>query len=136
MKPSLRPVVGVRAPHAPGVLVAVAGFLACAASAVFLIPPLVVAPVVIVWALVYGYTDGVTGRWPWWVMGQWLSLVVVFAVTLLVSGLGLPTLWVAPSLAVFVTAVWMVPVGLVAGHRAFWSTNRPAATVDTNTATS
>ncbi len=78
-------------PHFLGIVVAIVGVLACAAPALLLIPGFGVLPVVAVWAWVYGYVGNASGRWPWWVMGQWLSLCAVFVVTLLILGLGLPT---------------------------------------------
>ncbi len=111
-------------PHFRGILVAIVGVLACAAPALILVPGFGALPVVAAWAWVYGYVGNASGRWPWWVMGQWLSLCAVFVVTLLIMGVGLPTLWVAPWAATLTTAAWMVPVGLVAGHRQSWATKR------------
>lgn len=116
-------------PHFLGVVVAIVGVLACAAPALLLVPGFGALPVVAAWAWVYGYVGNVSGRWPWWVMGQWLSLCAVFVVTLLTLGLGFPTLWAAPWAATLITAAWMVPVGLVAGHRQFWATKRSDETL-------
>lgn len=116
-------------PRSLGILVAIVGVLACVAPALFFIPVFGALPVVAAWAWVYGYAGHASDRWPWWVMGQWVSLCGVFVVTLLILGLGLPTLWVAPWIATVMTAVWMVPVGLVTAHRHSWATKRPEETV-------
>lgn len=112
-------------PRSLGIMVAIVGVLACAVPGLFLIPGFGALPVVAVWAWVYGIARDAPGRWPWWVMGQWLSLCVVFVVTLLLLGVGTPTLWVAPWVATIMTAVWMVPVALIVGHRQSWATKRP-----------
>jgi len=103
-------------PRSLGVLVAIAGVVACALPSLMLFPGIYGLPIVMIWALVYGSFKGARDRWPWWVAGQWLSLCVVFAIILVTFGAGIGTLWGAPVVAAFVTLVWMVPVALIASQ--------------------
>lgn len=109
-----------------GVLVTLAGIIGGGAgTALFLVPGFVAVVVVAVgWGIVYARAPRAQERWPWWVAGQWLSLVLVNGMsTALHYGTSYVVLASLAS-ATLATILWMVPVGLVVGHRAFWATKR------------
>lgn len=109
------------------IVVGGAGLLGSIAPSVLLLNGLYGLPVVLVWALVYGYARNAEGRWPWWVMGQWASLSGVFAVAGLAFGAegGMHPAF-GPLAATVMTVVWMILVGLATVHSRFWFTRRPA----------
>jgi len=114
----------------PGFVVLIAGTIACFAPSFFLILGLAGLPVVLAWACVYGYVDGVRDRWPGWALGQWLSLFVTYLVAGLVGGDGIMSLALAPFTATVVTVEWMVLVGLAAIQKYAWRTRRPPTPAD------
>lgn len=124
-----------RRPLVLGAIVAFAGLLACFAPAFILVNGFYGLPVVVVWALVYAYAPNAAGRWPLWVLGQWLSLTAVFAVVAIVMGNdgGMPaSLALIP--AGMMTVTWMVLVGMMTAHRHFWVTRRPPVEDSASTA--
>lgn len=92
-----------------------------------------VIPLVAVgWGVVYALVPGREGRWPWWVLGQWLTLALVHGVSFTVAeGFAGYVLGLTPATAALATLAWMIPVGLVQLHRTHWNTKRPGVTRDT-----
>lgn len=114
-------------PRSIGIIVAVAGVLASLVPIVLLLGGVSSVPVVLVWAGVYGYVPGAKERWPWWVLGQWLSLTAVQAGYLALVGGDWAPFWAAPFGAAITTVIWMGIVGLFAAHTYSWQTLRPVA---------
>ncbi|MGV8845697.1 hypothetical protein [Tessaracoccus sp.] len=113
-------------PRSPGVQVAVFGVIACLAPGLVFVSGLPALPMVVFWALAYGYLDNARGRWPWWVVGQWASLCSLFAVTLNLDGFEFYLVFGGLFAGTLMTIAWMLPIGLVAIHRFSWATRMPA----------
>ncbi len=86
----------------------------------------VLALSVVAWALVYALGSRRRHVWPWWLLGQWVSMTVVI-------GWAFARLWGwnwtnfggALLFGFVAVLVWMLPVGLVQVHRTSWYTRRP-----------
>lgn len=121
-------------PRPIGIVVAVAGLISSLMLGAFLLSPLPMVPLVIVWACVYGYVPGARDRWPWWVLGQWVSLTAMQLTRLLIEGLGWASVWISPVVSGIVTFVWMVLVGLYLVQQRSWRTRRPGDSFQSSTA--
>ena len=84
---------------------------------------------VALWALVYALLPRRADRWPWWVLGQWLTLTVVFSNEFFVmeDAIGFIVARAGAISAVLGLMIWMGPVAIAELHRTQWHTRRPTA---------
>ena len=111
-------------PDPLGIAVAAAGAVASVMLSGLLFSPVVILPLVCAWACVYSYAPRARDRWPWWVLGQWVSLTALQFIRFLSSGMSWTSLGISAGLAAVTTVVWMALVGLYLVQRRSWRTRQ------------
>lgn len=92
-------------------------------------PVWLLASVAVAWGIVYAVAPRRADRWPWWLLGQWLTLVVIFSVFIerMDDVFSVAVVGIAAIVAVIAVAIWMTPVAIAELHRTQWNTTRPPA---------
>lgn len=87
------------------------------------------AAAAVTWGLVYALAPRRADRWPWWVLGQWVTLIAMFslAIARMDNIFNFTVVGAAAIFALIAVAIWMAPVAIAELHRTQWRTRRPRA---------